>query len=96
MFLYKNKNGRITFKLLLGLHKDNKALLEFLISTFKTGYIRDYKNASFYSIENNTAIKFLLFSIFEEFNLNSCKYLDYLLFKEAFEINELLGKKWRS
>ena len=47
------------------------------------GKVRLYKNESIFNITDRDGIA-LLISIFDKYNLNTSKYLDYLDFKEAF------------
>ena len=58
-------------------------VLEFIRNNIGIGNIRLYKNKCVYTVSNIEGT-YLLISIFDKYNLNSTKYLDYLMYKEAF------------
>jgi LAGLIDADG endonuclease len=58
-------------------------VLEFIRNNLGIGNIRLYKNKCVYTVSNIEGT-YLLISIFDKYNLNSTKYLDYLKYKEAF------------
>jgi hypothetical protein len=86
----RGKHPRFNFRFTIGLHIDDKPLLEKIKSNLGCVKIVNNKNntASNFFITNTTEIKSILFSIFYSFPLNTTKYLDYLNFKEALLLNE--------
>jgi hypothetical protein len=71
---------------MIGLHIDDKSLLQFILNNLGCGYIHDNKDktVSYFIITNPYHLEFILFPILDSFLLNTTKYLDYLSFKEAF------------
>ena len=64
------------------LHKDDLNVLED-IKNYLALRVRQYKDKCIVSVTNAQGT-YKLISIFDEYNLNSTKHLDYLLFKRAF------------
>lgn len=60
------------------LHKDDLNVLEDIKNYLGIGRVRQYKDKCIFSVTNKELI------IFDGYNLNSTKHLDYLLFKRAF------------
>jgi hypothetical protein len=69
----------------IGLHKDDEGVLRYVHSKLAIGNVRLYKNDCIFNVTDREGIK-LLISIFDKYNLNTTKHLDYLDFKEAFNI----------
>ena len=65
------------------LHKDDERVLRIIKDRLGIGGVRIYKDECIFTITKQKEIAILI-SIFENFNLNTSKYLDYLDFKEAF------------
>jgi hypothetical protein len=65
------------------LHKDDLNVLEDIKNSLGIGRVRQYKDKCIFSVTNAQGT-YKLISIFDEYNLNSTKHLDYLLFKRAF------------
>jgi hypothetical protein len=74
---------KVTWVFSIELHKDDLNVLEFIRNNLGIGNIRLYKNKCVYTVSNIEGT-YLLISIFDKYNLNSTKYLDYLKYKEAF------------
>ena len=74
---------KVTWVFSIELHKDDLNVLEFIRNNIGIGNIRLYKNKCVYTVSNIEGT-YLLISIFDKYNLNSTKYLDYLMYKEAF------------
>lgn len=74
-----------SFMFKIGLHKDDEGVLRYVHSKLAIGNVRLYKNDCIFNITDREGIK-LLISIFDKYNLNTTKHLDYLDFKEAFNI----------
>lgn len=82
----KDKSGNIigaTFRFIIELHKDDKNTLEYIKSKLNIGNIKDYANSSKLTVIHKNDI-YILISIFDKYQLNTTKFLDYLDFKEAF------------
>jgi len=84
-FLKKNKLSISSFAFMfkITLHKDDEKVLRFIKDRLRIGGVRLYKDECIFTITNQKEIAILI-SIFDKFNLNTSKYLDYLDFKEAF------------
>lgn len=72
-----------SFMFKISLHKDDDKVLRYINDMLGVGGVRFYKNECIFSITDMKGIN-LLISIFDKYNLNTTKYLDYLDFKEAF------------
>ena len=81
-----DKNGNISkfsFMFTIDLHIDDLHTLEFIKNKLELGNIRIYKDKCIFTISDKQGV-YKLISIFDKFNLNTTKYLDYLKFKDAF------------
>jgi hypothetical protein len=67
----------------IALHKDDEEVLRYISAKLGVGGVRLYKNECIFSVTDKKGI-LLLISIFDKYNLNTSKYLDYLDFKQAF------------
>jgi hypothetical protein len=67
----------------IALHKDDEKVLRHISAKLGVGGVRLYKNECIFSVTDKKGI-LLLITIFDNYNLNTSKYLDYLDFKEAF------------
>lgn len=65
------------------LHKDDEKVLRYLHAKLKVGGVRPYRDLCSFSVSDKKGI-LLLISIFDKYNLNTSKYLDYLEFRTAF------------
>jgi hypothetical protein len=65
------------------LHIDDLHTLEFIKNKLELGNIRIYKDKCIFTVSDKQGV-YKLISIFDKFNLNTTKYLDYLSFKNAF------------
>lgn len=81
----KTKVSRVNFEFRIALHIDDIRVLEFIRDRLQVGNVRKYNvdTMAVLSVTDHTGF-YKLFSIFDEFNLNSTKYLDYLNFREAY------------
>ena len=86
------KSKRFNFRFMIGLHIDDKAVLMYIREKLGCGNIRLYKKAAYFIITNPYHFIDILFPIFDNFNLNTTKYLDYLSFKEALFLYLSLNK----
>jgi len=68
---------------IIELHKDDLSTLEYIKRILKIGNVRLNKEKCTYTVSNKEGI-YKLISIFDKYNLNTTKYLDYLNFKKAF------------
>nr|YP_009364311.1 LAGLIDADG endonuclease [Ophiocordyceps sinensis]ARF03415.1 LAGLIDADG endonuclease [Ophiocordyceps sinensis] len=74
-----------SFMFKIALHKDDIGVLNYLHSKLGVGNVRLYKNECIFNVTDRQGVK-LLISIFDKYNLNTSKHLDYLDFKKAFNI----------
>ena len=81
----RGKKINFNFRFMIGLHRDDKPLLKYILNNLGCGYIQDNntKYVSYFIITNPYHLKNILFPIFDSFPLNSTKYLDFLSFKKA-------------
>jgi hypothetical protein len=84
-FLKKNKLSISSFVFMfkITLHIDDEKVLRIIKDRLRIGGVRIYKDECIFTITKQKEIAILI-SIFDKFNLNTSKYLDYLDFKEAF------------
>jgi hypothetical protein len=69
----------------ISLHIDDTSVLEYIQRRLAVGNVRFYKNECIFNVTDREGIE-LLFSIFDKYNLNTTKHIDYLDFKEAFNL----------
>ena len=88
----RGKNTNFYFKFTIGLHIDDRPLLEFIKKELGCGSIINNKDntASYFTVADSSQIINILIPIFESFPLNTTKYLDYMSFKQALFINTKL------
>lgn len=67
----------------IALHKDDEMVLRYISDKLGIGSVRIYQDQCIFNVTDQMGIA-LLISIFDKFNLNTTKFLDYLYFKEAF------------
>jgi hypothetical protein len=67
------------------LHQDDEGVLKYIKDRLGIGGVRFYKNECIFNVTDKEGIA-LLISIFDKYNLNTTKHLDFLDFKEAFYI----------
>lgn len=72
-----------SFMFKITLHKDDEKVLRYISDKLGIGGVRLYKDECIFNITDQKGIA-LLISIFDKYNLNTSKYLDYLDFKKAF------------
>ena len=83
-----DKNGNISkfsFMFTIELHIDDLHTLEFIKNKLELGNIRIYKDKCIFTISDKQGV-YKLISIFDKFNLNTTKYLDYLKWLEAINL----------
>jgi hypothetical protein len=95
----KNSNGDISgasFRFTIELHIDDLNVLKYIKSKLNLGNeIAVYGNSCKFTVIHRKDINILI-SIFDKYNLNTTKYLDYLDFKKAFHLyceNNSLNKR---
>ena len=69
----------------IALHQDDADVLLYIQRRLAIGNVRHYKNECIFNVTDRKGVE-LLISIFDKYNLNTTKYLDYLDFKEAFKL----------
>lgn len=83
----KNKEGEVIgfeFVFRIILHKDDWKALELIKSTLGCGRLNTERDTLVFTISQLSAIETILIPLFEQFPLNTTKYLDFLDFKKAF------------
>jgi hypothetical protein len=76
---------KFSFMFKIALHKDDGTVLNYIKDKLGIGGVRYYKDECIFNITDKKGIA-LLISIFDKYNLNTTKHLDFLDFKEAFYI----------
>lgn len=79
----KGDISKFSFMFTIELHIDDVSVLEFIKNKLKIGNLRTYKDKCIFTVSDKQGV-YQLISIFDKFNLNTTKYLDYKNFKEAF------------
>ena len=79
----KNNISKITWVFSVELHIDDYDVLMYIKNNLGSGNIRVYKDKCIFTVTSVEGTNHLI-SIFDKYNLNSTKYLDYLNYKEAF------------
>lgn len=89
----KTKISRVNFEFRIALHIDDISVLEFIRDILQVGNVRKFNSDTMavFSVTDHTGF-YKLFSIFDKFNLNTTKYLDYLDFREAFILHHERAK----
>lgn len=82
---------KITFVFSIELHKDDLRVLEYIQGMLKIGNIRLTGDKCVFTVTNMEGTS-LLISIFDKYNLNSTKYLDYVDYKTAFYLYQTRDK----
>lgn len=77
--------NRFSFRFTIGLHIDDISVLQRIKQELQIGTIQISQKECKYVISDKESVKILL-TIFDLFNLNTTKYLDYLDFKQGFNI----------
>jgi hypothetical protein len=77
--------SKFSFMFKIALHKDDGTVLNYIKDKLGIGGVRYYKDECIFNIADKKGIA-LLISIFDKYNLNTTKHLDFLDFKEAFYI----------
>ena len=72
-----------TFMFKIALHKDDEMVLRHINNKLGVGGVRLYKDECIFNVADKKGVA-LLIDIFDKYNLNTTKFLDYLDFKEAF------------
>jgi len=80
-----SKINRFTFAFSIRLHIDDKNVLVYIRNRLSIGSINESGEECKFSVTDKEGIEKLL-NIFDEYKLNTTKYLDYLDFKEAFNL----------
>lgn len=75
--------SKFAFMFKITLHIDDEAVLNLIKNKLGIGGVRYYKNECIFNVTDRKGIT-LLISIFDKYNLNTTKHLDYLDFKQAF------------
>jgi len=86
--LWKNDKvsiSKFSFMFKIALHRDDANILKLIKEKLGIGNVRSYKNEYIFNVTDKKGIEKLI-QIFDKYNLNTTKYLDYLAFKKAFNI----------
>jgi hypothetical protein len=79
------KVNRFTFMFSIGLHRDDIDVLYTIQRSLGIGTVRRSNNECKFIVNDIESIQKLI-SIFDKYNLNTTKYLDFIDFKEAFNL----------
>jgi hypothetical protein len=79
-------NKKVSFKYKIGLHIDDRPVLEFIISKLGFGKIYSYKNSAVLFVYKHEHIAKII-DIFTKFPLQSTKWLNFCDFARCFELN---------
>ena len=84
-FLIKLSRNKVQPMFQIGLHIDDLPLLEYLKTKLACGYISSNteENKANFTISSHSALQGILLPIFDSFQLNTTKYLNYLAFREV-------------
>ena len=90
----KTKIRRVNFEFRIALHIDDISVLEYIKDRLQAGNVRKFNvnTMAVFSVTDHAGF-YKLFSIFDRFNLNSTKYLDFLDFREAFILHHERANK---
>jgi len=83
---------KITWKFSIELHIDDLEVLKYIKSNLGLGNIRINKNKCIFTITDSEGTNMLI-AIFDKYNLNTTKFLDYLNFKESFLLYQRRNKQ---
>jgi hypothetical protein len=81
----RGRVNRFTFSFSIGLHIDDIDVLYTILKPLGVGVVRKSNNECKFTVSDKEGIMKLI-TIFDKYNLNTTKYLDYLDFKEAFNL----------
>ena len=81
--LNRDKIEGFSFRFRIGLHKDDLNALNYIKNKLGMGSIYASKDSQIFTISKKDDISKLI-SIFDNYTLNTSKYLDFLAFKKAF------------
>jgi hypothetical protein len=84
-FLISTRGTNYMFTFKIKLHVDDTDMLNFIQKFLGIGKVYTYGNASEFSVNKQIEVKKIL-DIFNNYPLNSTKYLNFLAFKKAFEL----------
>lgn len=79
----KITTSSFSFMFKITLHKDDEMVLRYINNKLGVGGVRFYKDECIFNVTDKKGVA-LLIDIFDKYNLNTTKHLDYLDFKEAF------------
>jgi hypothetical protein len=80
-----NKLNKFSFRFTIGLHRDDKNVLVNIHNILAVGNINERGEECKFVVSDKEGI-IKLIKIFDKYNLNTSKYLDYLDFKKAFNL----------
>ncbi len=80
-----NKLNKFSFRFTIGLHRDDNNVLLSICNRLAIGNINESDEECKFVVSDKEGI-IKLIRIFDKYNLNTTKYLDYLDFKEAFNL----------
>lgn len=88
---YKNAQ----FTLQIGLHADDKKVLEYIQENLKCGHISSSQNRVNFFVNDKLSLIYIILPIFNSVNLNSSKYHHFIVFEKALNLvkrNDHLNK----
>lgn len=78
------KNAQFIFQ--IGLHSEDRKVLDYIKDNLKCGHISSSTNRVNYFVNDKLSLEYVIVPIFNYINLNSSKYHQFDLFKKAFTI----------
>jgi hypothetical protein len=87
-FYYRVRSNVVAFEFKISLHKDDLAVLVFIQESLGKGKVDISGGKASFRVVKHHELLFLL-EIFDKFPLNSNKYLNYLDFKQAFDLYKI-------
>lgn len=85
-YLNKDQGSNYKFRFKIVLHIDDKGVLDFIQNTLKIGKVSTMKSKATLTVSAKKEISLIIYIFSSLCSLNTTKHLDFLAFKEAFEL----------
>lgn len=85
-YLNKDQGSNYKFRFKIVLHIDDKGVLDFIQNTLKIGKVSTMKSKAALTVSAKKEISLIIYIFSSLCSLNTTKHLDFLAFKEAFEL----------
>jgi hypothetical protein len=86
-----HQNSKFYFRFSIYMHKDDTPMLNIVCKRLKIGKVIERDHFTTYSVTSEDILKII--EIFDKYPLNTSKYLNYLAFKEGYQIYNNDNKK---